>query len=185
MSFQKFKEFYEDNNSITVFDIDNTLVTIKAVIKGVDNSTGNTLTFTEKEFNSIKNKDNYTFDFSEFRDLQILKNGKLITQNVSKLRELVKNGKAVAIITARDRNDLIYKYIRFLGVTIPNNLIFVVNDPVNGFSGNDSDRKKQAFERLIKMGYKKFTFYDDSKANIDKVNSLNSELGIEIKSILV
>jgi hypothetical protein len=98
---------------------------------------------------------------------------------------LVKEGKFVSIVTAREDKNLIIQYMRFLGVSIDLKFIFVVNDKNSGFTGSDSDRKKQAFEVLIKMGFKNFTFYDDDKNNLDTVSKLKNELGVQINPILV
>jgi hypothetical protein len=185
VAFSKFKQFYDDNNSITCFDIDNTLTKTSAVIRGIEKSSGNVIEFTEKEYNALRDREKFTFDFSDFGDLHILKSGKLITKNVNILKSLVKEGKFVSIVTAREDKNLIIQYMRFLGVSIDPKFIFVVNDKNSGFTGSDSDRKKQAFEVLIKMGFKNFTFYDDDKNNLDTVSKLKNELGVQINPILV
>ena len=92
---------------------------------------------------------------------------------------------AVGIVTARDDQRMIYKWLReHVGFKIDKDLIFAVNDPIHKFKGGISDRKKAAFIELMELGYTDFQFYDDDTANLKLVKSLESEYeGISISTI--
>ena len=92
---------------------------------------------------------------------------------------------AVGIVTARDDREMIFRWLReHLGLRIDKDLVFAVNDPVHGYVGSIADKKKQAFEEIISMGYRDIQFYDDDQANIKLVKSLEREHpGVEIMAV--
>ena len=174
------KEKYQ---SITIFDVDDTLVITKSMIKVVDIKTGEKFELTPAEFNEFERASHHKMDYSDFQNLDILKAGTLIENIFTVLRETMSKGRRVGIITARDNADMIFQFLLHNGVVVNPKYIFAVNDPKIGFTGSIAEKKKQAFIELIKIGFRDFIFYDDDLENIKIANSLNKEIeGIRIKT---
>jgi len=170
---------------IAVFDLDDTIVVSKAKIKVHDQKTDKYFELTPEEYNEYEKQPSHTLDFSEFKDLEIMKAGKLIHYYLKILRTAYKSKVAVGIVTARDDKEMIFRWLEeHLKVRIDKSLIFAVNDPVHGFKGSVADRKTQAFKEIIEMGYKDIQFYDDDKANIRLVKGLEKEYpDVEIMAV--
>lgn len=163
-------------SKIVVFDLDDTLVITDAKIKVCDKKTGECYALTPEEFNEYESQSHHELDFSDFRSLDVMKAGKLIEYYLKIFKEAYKMKLAVGIVTARDNKQMIYRWLReHVGFRIDGDLIFAVNDPVHGFKGSISDRKKAAFNELIEMGYNDFQFFDDDDANLKLVKSLENE----------
>ena len=163
-------------SKILVFDLDDTLVISSAKIKVCNKKTGECFSLTPEEFNSYEKHADHELDFDEFKSLEIMKAGELIDYYLKIFKKAYKMKLAVGIVTARDDQDMIYKWLKeHLGYHIDKDLIFAVNDPVHKFKGSISDRKKAAFKDYIEMGYKDFQFYDDDVANLKLVKSLEKE----------
>jgi len=73
--FEKYRKWGKD---ITVFDVDDTLIVTKSKIRVFNPKTGYEIDLTPQEFNTFKTKPHDKFDFNDFRDLEILKAGKII-----------------------------------------------------------------------------------------------------------
>jgi len=187
----KFKDFVDLSkvgkyDAITIFDVDDSLVITNSQIKVNDSKTGETFTLTPAEFNEFEKHAHHEMDFSDFKDLEILKAGKLIERVFNVLKKTMQRGRRVGIITARDDKNLIYDFLSHHGVDVNPKYIFAVSDPNNGFTGSIADRKKQAFMELITIGFRDFIFYDDDRENIKIADSLGKEIkGISIKTRLV
>ena len=163
-------------DEIVVFDLDDTLVITDAKIKVCDHFTGKCFSLTPEEFNEFEAKKQHELDFTDFADIEIMKAGKLIEYYLDIFKRNYKRGIAVGIVTARDDREMIYKWLReHVGFRIDKDLIFAISDSVHGFTGSIADRKKQAFETYINMGYTDFKFYDDDIANLKLVKSLEKE----------
>jgi hypothetical protein len=186
--FQRYEDFVnpskkEKYDSITIFDVDDTLVVTKSKIKVYDPRTEETFELTPSQFNEFDMKKHQTMDFSDFRNLDILKAGTLIEHIFDILKDTMSKGRRVGIITARDDANMIYQFLSHHGVDVNPKYIFAINDPNSGFTGSISERKKSAFIELIKIGFRDFIFYDDDMENIKLANSLNTEIkGIKIKT---
>ena len=179
-------EVYSKGKDITVFDVDDTLVVTKSKIKVFNPKTGYEIELTPQEFNTFKTKPHDKFDFSDFRDLEILKGGKIIEWVFNILKRTIAKGKAVGIITARDDAKLIYDFLSHNGVKINPDYIFAINDPSLGFTGSTAQKKKEAFMKFVQMGFRNFQFFDDDRENIKIANSLNKELPeVKIKATLI
>jgi Icc-related predicted phosphoesterase len=178
---------FESNRrkSITIFDVDDTLVVTRSKIKVHNPKTGFSAELTPQEFNTFQKRPNDKIDFSDFRDLEILKAGKIIEWVFSILRRAIKKGKPVGVITARDDAKLIQQFLAHNGININPNYIFAINDPSLKFKGSTAERKKEAFKKFIGMGFNDFTFYDDDNENIKLAKSLNKEPGINMKAKLI
>jgi hypothetical protein len=179
-------EVYSKGTDITVFDVDDTLVVTKSKIKVFNPKTGYEIELTPQEFNTFKTKPHDKFDFSDFRDLEILKGGKIIEWVFNILKRTIAKGKAVGIITARDDAKLIYDFLSHNGVKINPDYIFAINDPSLGFTGSTAQKKKEAFMKFVQMGFRNFQFFDDDRENIKIANSLNKELPeVKMKATLI
>ena len=165
-------------SQIVVFDLDDTLVITDAKIKVCDKQSGKCFSLTPEEFNEYEKNPHHELDFTDFSDLEIMKAGRLIEYYLNIFKKAYKEGTAVGIVTARDDREMIYTWLReHVGFRIDKDLIFAISDNVHGFKGSIADRKKQAFETYINMGYTDFVFYDDDVANLKLVKSLEKEHG--------
>jgi hypothetical protein len=168
---------------IVVFDLDDTLVITQAKIRVCDKLTGKCFELTPEEFNEYEKNPDHVLDFSDFKSLDVMKAGKLISYYLKILASAYKAGRAVGIVTARDDREMIYRWMReHVGFRIDKDLIFAVNDPVHRFKGSISERKKQAFIELYNLGFQSFQFFDDDQNNLDLVKSLENEMDIEIST---
>lgn len=179
-------EVYSKGKDITVFDVDDTLVVTKSKIKVFNPKTGYEIDLTPQEFNTFKKRRYDKLDFSDFRNLEILKAGKIIDWVFNILKRTIAKGKAVGIITARDDAKLIYDFLSHNGVKINPDYIFAINDPSLGFTGSTAQKKKEAFMKFVQMGFRNFEFFDDDRENIKIANSLNKDLPeIKMKATLI
>ena len=74
--FLKYEDFVDPSkkekyDSITIFDVDDTLVITKSKIKVHDPKTEETFELTPAQFNEFDMKNHQTMDFSDFRNLEI------------------------------------------------------------------------------------------------------------------
>lgn len=190
-TFLKYSDFIDPKRqgkyqSITIFDVDDTLIVTKSKIRVTDTSTGETFDLTPAEFNEFEKKSSHQLDFSDFRNLDILKAGRIVDKIFNILKESMEGGRRVGIITARDNQELIFQFLLHHGVVVNKSYIFAINDPRLGFTGTVAEKKKQAFIELLKQGFRDFIFYDDDKENLRIADSLNGEIeGIRVKTKLV
>jgi hypothetical protein len=189
--FLKYTNFVDPNRkgkfeSITVFDVDDTLVVTKSKIRVTDTITGDVFDLTPAQFNEFEKHSHHDMDFSDFKNLDILKAGRIIDKIFKILIETMESGRRVGIITARDDRNLIYQFLLHHGVVVNPQYIFAINDPSLGFEGTVAEKKKRAFIELLKMGFRDFIFYDDDRENIRIADDLGKEIeGIRIKTKLV
>jgi hypothetical protein len=162
--------------SISIFDLDDTIVITDAKIKVCNIVTGDCHELTPEEFNEYEKHPDHQLDFDDFKSLEIMKAGQLIHYYLKILADAYKVKRAVGIVTARDDREMIYKWMKeHVGFHITRDLIYAVNDPIHGFTGSVAQKKQQAFREIIEMGYKKIQFFDDDQANLNLVNDLRSE----------
>jgi hypothetical protein len=187
-NFLRYEDFVDPNrkekyDAITVFDVDDTLVVTKSMIKVHDTTSGETFELTPAQFNEFEKKHHHKMDFSDFTNLDILKAGNIIEKVFSVLQNTMSKGRRVGIITARDSKDLIFQFLLHHGVVVNPNYIYAINDPNLGFEGSVAEKKKQAFLDLVRMGFKDFIFYDDDKENIRIADTVSKEIkGVRIKT---
>lgn len=168
-------------DAINIFDIDDTLIISKAMIKVFDPITKAEFSLTPAEYNEYQRMPHHKLDFSDFDDMEILKNGQLIEWVVDILKKTMAKGKAVGVVTARSASAKMLKdFFNHHGIRIHTDLIIPVNEPGSPYNGNNAERKQQAFEDLINMGYRKFKFFDDDLQNLKLVKNLESKHDVKI-----
>jgi hypothetical protein len=185
MALLKYSQFITEKwsgNSITIFDIDDTLTVSNAKIRVHDPETGKTYELTPKEFNEYQKDPNHVLDFSDFRNPDILKAGRIIDWVMNILQKTLQIERAVGIITARDDKDLIIDFLLHNGVDINPDFIFAVNDPRSNFTGSIAERKQQAFVEFIDMGFKNFKFFDDDPENLKLAKQLEKQYDIKMQA---
>jgi hypothetical protein len=179
----KFSQFITEKwsgDNITIFDVDDTLTVTAAKIRVHDPKSGKYFEITPKEFNEYQKDPEHVLDFTDFKNPDILKAGRIITWVMSILRNTMATERAVGIITARDDKNLIINFLSHHDIDINPNFIFAINDPKADFTGSIAERKKQAFKRLIDMGFRNFRFFDDDAENLRLAKELEKEYSIKM-----
>jgi len=190
MKLKNYKEFINEsknNDSMNVFDMDDTLCITGAKIRIYDPSNHTEYALTPQEFNDYERKPHHIVDFGEFDNHEILMNGKIIKWVVDILVNTMKKGKDVGIITARGDKQIIIDFFKKHGIHLNPAFIFAVNSPNSKYTGNVHQRKQQAFEDLIAIGYTNFRFFDDNQSNLDyakKLEEIYPNISMETKLIL-
>ncbi len=190
-TFLKYQDFIDPSRkgkfqSITIFDVDDTLIVTKSLIRVTDTQTRESFELTPAEFNEFERSEKHEMDFSDFKNLEILKAGRIIDKIFKILKETMKRGRRVGIITARDDKNLIYQFLLHNGVVVNPQYIFAINDPSLGFKGTVAEKKKEAFVEFLRMGFRDFIFYDDDRENLRLAQELDKQIeGIRIKTKLV
>ena len=176
----------ESKERVIVFDIDDTLVKTDAKIKVMSSKTGKVIReLTPEEFNFYIESPGKFLSFEEFEDPEILRKGKFISGVIKKLLSYYRRNIPVAIVTARSNTKLIRDFFLERGIDIHPELVIAVSDPVQGLTGSVAERKLTALERLHKMGFKYFTFFDDNEENLKLAKELESKAGVEVELVKV
>ena len=173
------------SDKIFIFDIDNTILTCDAKIYVLDKDNHIIKELTSKEFNNYILPDDCHFDFSEFSDLKVLLRSTLKPRFETLVKEYFK-GTHISILTARSNYEMIKKFFIQKGLNIKSNLIFTVGSKEYEHLGSVSRRKSYCIKKLINLGYKKLTFFDDDLNNLkDAENVCKNIPDITIKTIHV
>ena len=167
-------------DSITIFDVDDTLVLTSAKIKVHDPFTGKNYEMTPKEYNEYERDPDHILDFSDFTNPDVLKAGRIIDWVMNVLKKTMAVERAVGIITARDSKQLIIDFLQHHNVNINPDFIFAVNSEGEGYTGSNAERKQQAFEKLIDMGFRNFKFFDDDAENLRLAKELEKKYDIKM-----
>jgi len=179
------KEAYS-KTKILIFDLDDTLVITQAKIKVCDSKNGNCFELSPEEFNTYQSSKRHILNFDDFKNLDIMKAGKLIQKYLDILEKNYKKGNAIGVITARDDQDMIYAWLKdHVGFDVKREFIWAINDPKMKLSGSIAEKKKEAMKWFVEKGYTDITFFDDDVNNIDLINQLGRELAdVSIKTHL-
>ena len=162
--------------SISIFDLDDTIVITDAKIKVCNIVTGDCHELTPEEFNEYEKHPDHQLDFDDFKSLEIMKAGKLITKYLNILEREYKKGNAIGVITARDDQEMIYTWLKeHVGFHVKKSFIWAINDPILGLTGTIAQKKEQAFKWFIEEGYTDLTFFDDDKANVKIIKSISKD----------
>lgn len=167
------------SDRILLFDVDDTLLKSNAKISVIKD--GETIKkLTPAEFNFYKLKPGEDFNFKEFRSYEALLESTFLPFWKTLKREYNK-GTHIGILTARENGDMFKKFFLTHGIDIKDELIFTTGD--SDYSGSVEQRKTQAIERLINVGYKTFVFFDDSEANLKKVKEMEKKHDIKVITV--
>lgn len=167
------------SDRVLLFDVDDTLLKSNAKISVLKN--GEVIQkLTPAEFNYYKLKAGEEFDFEEFKSWDALMEGTFLPFWKTLKREYNK-GTHIGILTARENGDMFKKFFLTHGIDIKDELIFTTGDP--DYSGSVEERKTQAIERLINVGYKTFVFFDDSEANLKEVKKMEKQYDIKVITV--
>lgn len=170
---------------IIIFDLDDTLIHSDAKIR-VFNSTSNEMVsaLSPTQFNyHIPGQAQY-LSFEDFDCEKILGRSKLYPNMYRSLKRYLANGIPVSIVTARSNKKIIIDFFKSKNIQLKPSLVYPVSNPNSNFTGNISQRKKQAITELISKGYNNITFYDDNIDNLAAASELNSDT-VHIKIIHV
>lgn len=168
---------------LTIFDLDDTLITSEAKIRVYDSETNKEIaTFTPSQFNHHIMYQKCYYSFKEFDSMQILENAKIHKPILSSLKRYLKMSDDVCILTARESKKLIIDFFETKNCHLNRDLVYAVGG--TGYNGSVPERKKQALKELIKKGYTNFRVYDDNVYNIRALKSLEDD-NIKIKTIQV
>lgn len=174
------------SDTLAVFDLDDTLIISSAKIQVLDVKTGKVLkNLTPAEFNFFKPSSKHSLSFSEFEDIDILKQASFITHVLEELQKFYNSGIHVAIVTARSNSKMIRDFFLHNGIDIHPDLVIAVNDPSQKLTGNIAERKKEALHRMVEDGYKDFIFFDDNEDNLRLAKEIEKEKDVKVKTIKV
>ena len=177
-----FIDFLEEGKKTKamVFDVDDTLLTTKSKIKVVDSNGKVVNQLSPQDYNTYKLKKDETYDFSDFRSAEVLKNTAQKTvywQVAQNVNDAVKRGDSnteIYILTARPdtfKSDL-YRYLKTIGLdTLKMNNVFTVGD--RGASLSIAQLKKISLKH-IKKNHSEVKFFDDDDANIELAKELKT-----------
>lgn len=171
------------SDRLLVFDLDDTLIRSKANV--VVNRGGREIRLTPEEYNTYKWQEGDVVDYSQFRSDKILDSAEM-TKYWRTLEREYKKGTHICILTARGDADMVWRFFKRKGIEIKNELVIAVEDPKFGLAGTVAQKKQEAIESLVDLGYRTFVFFDDSQENLDHAKSLEMEfsrLGVKIKTV--
>lgn len=163
---------------INIFDIDETLVVTNSKIRVFDKTTKKLVSeLTPQEFNQYIPKKNHKLDFSDFQNLDILKNGRNIYWVQKILEKTLMKGGHVGIITMRSNKKVVQDFLSHLRFSIPSNNIFAVSDPVSGIDVSlpREKRKKEAVRKFVERGFTHLRMFDDDLKNLQAIKELEQE----------
>lgn len=172
--------------SLIIFDIDDTLFHTTAMIKVVNDETGEEKSLTNQQFNDYNLMPGERFDFGEFRSAEKFRNESVpIDPMLNRLKNYVSAGHHVVMLTARanfdDQPAVADKFAEHeieINPTTGDERGYVHLYRAGELPGNDVPAvKKQIFvRRWLKTGkYNHVAMYDDSNANLKAFKDLQQE----------
>lgn len=148
---------------LRVFDFDDTLVKTGSMIH-VTNEAGENFDLTPGEYAVYEPLPGDEFDYSDFSKLidprEIVWTGKI-------LRNILRAGGEVVILTARSAQAPVYQFLEDAGLP---------RIEVIALASSDPQKKADYIEdRIVKDGVKFVEFFDDSPKNVEAVEALNGK----------
>ena len=169
------------SDRILIFDIDDTLLKSHSKIEVVKD--GKVIReLTPAEYNYYKLNPGEEYDYKQFRSYDALVNATLLPF-FNTLKKEYRKGTHIAICTARPEGDMFKKFFLSKGIDIKDELILATGDDKQGYHGSVEDRKVQAFEMLINLGYKTFVFFDDSEVNLKAAKEMEKDYPIKVITV--
>ena len=173
------------NKGLTIFDIDDTMFKTKARVKVMPS--GKTLT--PQQFNTYKLGKGEEFDFGEFKSAKLFQQtavpiGKMIAKFKAILKNAVKSGSKVIIVTARadmDDKKLFLDTFRSHGIDIDKSHIIRAG---NLGMKSSAEAKAQVFKQFLDTNeYSRIRLFDDDKSNLKALLSLKDDYNeIEVEA---
>jgi len=152
-----------------IFDFDETLVTTTAKIHVYRNGAHHK-SMDSKQYNFYKRHPEDTYDFSEFKDPELILNAKQhkmwpALKNINKAIKEKRSTSEIFILTARSLHvkSAIYEYLKQHGIDIDMEHIFTIGDDAGQI--NISKEKHKILSDMAKK-YDKVVFFDDDPKNI-------------------
>jgi len=180
--FQEYLEEKKGSKGLTIFDIDDTMFISKASVLVRDTKTNKIVkSLTPKTFNSYKLKKGEEYDYSEFKSSKLFFQtatpiGKIIAKAKAIIKNAVKSGSKVIIVTARadmDDRDLFLKTFQSHGIDIKN---VHIHRAGNLGSGSSAENKKVIFRNFLKTGeYGRIRLFDDHLENLKALLDLKKD----------
>ena len=165
------------NKGLTIFDIDDTMFKTKARVKVMPS--GKVLT--PQQFNTYKLGRGEEFDFGEFKSAKLFQQtavpiGKMIAKFKAILKNAVKSGSKVIIVTARadmDDKKLFLDTFRSHGIDIDKSHIIRAG---NLGMKSSAEAKAQVFKQFLDTNeYSRIRLFDDDKSNLKALLSLKDD----------
>lgn len=158
-----------------VFDFDDTIVKTDAKIDVYRNGAF-IKSLTPKEYNLYEPNPNYTLDFSDFNDGELILNAKKfkmwpVIKNVSDAIKADRSTSEIYILTGRssDAKTYIYNFLKDNGIKINIKNIFTIGDKRKYIS--IPKEKVKILKQLVEE-YDIVYFFDDSPENIALANTV-------------
>ena len=171
------------STKILLFDVDDTLIhsNVKVYVK----KDGEVIKkLSSSEYNSYKLQPGESFDYTEFKDENILNNNSVFLKYWDTLQREYRQGTHIGILTARASKDMFYRFFKNNGIDIKQELVFAISDPSIRLKGKTiEDRKAEVIKRLAKWGYRTIVFFDDNIDNLKTAKKLESQCSIKIHTV--
>lgn len=171
----------EANKGLTIFDIDDTMFKTKAKVEVVNKKTKKSKELTPKQFNTYKLGRDEDFDFGQFKSAEIFNKtampiGKMISKFKLILKNAVKKGSKVILVTARadmDDKKLFLDTFRAHGIDIDKAHIYRAGNL--GLKGS-AEAKALVFKQFLDTGeYSRIRLFDDDVSNLKALLSLKDQ----------
>lgn len=172
-----------ESHKILLFDVDNTLIASDIrvyvrkngeIVKKLDTA----------EYNTYKLQPGESFDYTEFKDEELLNKNSVFLKYWDTLQREYHKGTHIGILTARSDQDMFYRFFKNHGIDIKQELVFAISDPKIKLQGRTiEDRKASAIKKLAKWGYDTIVFFDDNIENLRTAKKLEDKLDIKIHTV--
>ena len=172
-------------NNLSVFDLDETLFKTSAKVHVLkDGKIKRKLN--NQEFNSYIPQEGETFDFLEFTSADLfLKTSIPIRPMIGRLREKIRQGNQIRILTARkdfDKKEIFLKALKVHGIN-PNHIHV---DRAGNIPGPSHKSKEIFFKKYFNIKeFKVIEFFDDHEENLKTFKGLSDLTQSKLKAFLV
>jgi len=181
-----FKIEGRESDKILIFDLDDTLVQTEAKIKILNPKTKEFVRkLSPSEFNTFKIKKGHVLDYDDFDCPILLRQGRIVHEMFELLKRNYNKHVPIAILTARASSELVRDFFLQNGIDIHPELVIAVNDPQFEFEGTIPERKSKAIKKLIDLGFKDLTFFDDHDENLRLAKETEGYRSAKIHTIKV
>jgi hypothetical protein len=177
---QNFKQYIsEGTKGLTIFDIDDTMFKTKAKVE-VKKDGKVVKVLSPKQFNTYKLGRGEDYDFGQFKSAKLFKQtavpiGKMIQKFKAILKNAVKKGSDVVLVTARadmDDKELFLSTFRSHGINIDQSHIYRAGN----IGGSSAAAKQKVFKKFLDTGdYKRVRLFDDDDSNLKALLSLKPD----------